>query len=101
MARKQKTYSEAFKRELVELSETGERSVRSLEREYGVGKNTLYRWRREYGRDATTPETGNEQPAEERIRELEREVAILRQERDILKKAVAIFAHPKRNGSSS
>jgi transposase-like protein len=34
MARNQKTYSEAFKRELVELYETGDRSVRSLEREY-------------------------------------------------------------------
>ena len=53
MARNQKSYSEAFKRELVELYETGERSVRSLEREYDVGKGNLYRWRRQYGRDAT------------------------------------------------
>lgn len=101
MARNQKSYSEAFKRELVALYETGERSVRSLEREYDVGKGNLYRWCRQYGRDATTPEAKGKQPSEERIRELEREVAILRQERDILKKAVAIFAHPKRNGSSS
>jgi len=101
MAKDQKRYSEAFKRELVDLYETGDRSARSLEREYDVGQGNLYRWRRKYGRDATTGETDGEQPAEERIRELEREVAILRQERDILKKAVAIFAHPKRNGSSS
>jgi transposase len=86
MARNQKTYSEAFKRELVELYETGDCSVRSLEREYDVGKGNLYRWRRKYGSDAITPETQGKQPSEERIRELEREVAILRQERDILKK---------------
>jgi transposase-like protein len=49
MARNQNTYSEAFKRELVELYETGDRSVRSLEREYDVGKGNLYRWRRKYG----------------------------------------------------
>jgi transposase len=36
-------------------------------------------------------------PLEQRqIQELERQVEILRQERDILKKAVAIFAHPSR-----
>lgn len=33
---------------------------------------------------------------QERIQELEQQVEILRQERDILKKAVAIFAHPSR-----
>ena len=32
----------------------------------------------------------------QRLRELEREVKILRQERDILKKVVAIFSKPKR-----
>ena len=103
MARNQKSYSEAFKRELVELYESGERSVRSLEREYEVGKGNLYRWRRQYGSrtGSAAPETAGEKPAQERIRELEREVAVLRQERDILKKAVAIFAHPKRNGSGS
>ena len=101
MARNQKSYSEAFKRELVALYEAGERSVRSLEREYDVGKGSLSRWCRQYGRDATAAERKGKQPSEERIRELEREVAILRQERDILKKAVAIFAHPKRNDFSS
>jgi transposase len=103
MARNQKSYSEAFKRELVELYESGKCSVRSLEREYEVGKGNLYRWRRQYGSGAgsATGETDDKQPAQERIRELEREVAVLRQERDILKKVVAIFAHPKRNGSSS
>jgi transposase len=35
-------------------------------------------------------------PDQELIRQLERENEILRQERDILKKAVAIFSHPSR-----
>jgi transposase len=34
-------------------------------------------------------------PEQERIRQLERELVITRQERDILKKAIAIFAHEK------
>jgi transposase len=40
------------------------------------------------------PGQGRVPPEQERIRELERENEILRQERDILKKAVAIFSHP-------
>jgi transposase len=42
------------------------------------------------------PGQGRVAPEQERIRELERENEILRQERDILKKAVAIFSHPSR-----
>ena len=41
------------------------------------------------------PGHGRLTPEQERIRQLERENEILRQERDILKKAVAIFSHPK------
>jgi transposase len=35
-------------------------------------------------------------PDEERIRQLERELEVVRQERDILKKAVAIFSRPSK-----
>jgi transposase len=105
MARKQKSYSEAFKRELVAQYEAGDQSAPSLEREYDVGQGNLYRWIKKYGSEAeaSTPpaDAADEKTDQERIRDLEREVAILRQERDILKKAVAIFARPKRNGSSS
>jgi transposase len=42
------------------------------------------------------PGHGRLAPDQERIRQLERENKILRQERDILKKAVAIFSHPNK-----
>ena len=63
----------------------------------GIGKGNLWRWIRKYGsdNDAGTPELGGRTPEQERIRALERENEILRQERDILKKAVAIFSQPK------
>jgi transposase len=38
--------------------------------------------------------SGNQQPEDAEIRQLRRENEILRQERDILKKARAIFSHP-------
>ena len=47
------------------------------------------------GEDAF-PGHGNLPPDEERIRQLQRELEITRQERDILKKAIAIFSRPSK-----
>ena len=62
----------------------------------GIGKSTLERWlteHRQHGEAAKgTPSVvrvGNE-----RLRNLERENEVLRRERDILKKALAIFSSP-------
>ncbi len=103
MASKRRRYTEAFKRELVALYEAGERSAASLEREYAIGSGNLWRWIRRYGfsEGGKTAGLGKRTAEEGQIRELERELAITRQERDILKKAVAIFSRPKQTGSSS
>ncbi len=42
------------------------------------------------------PGRGRQTPDQEQIRQLERENELLRQERDILKKAVAIFSRPSK-----
>ena len=97
MTHKRKTYSREFKLEAVRLSRTSGRRIRELERELGIGSGCLSRWRQEFaneGEDAF-PGRGKLSSDKERMRELEREVEILRQDRDILKKAVAIFTHPK------
>jgi transposase len=98
MAKQRKSYTREFKLEAVRLLETSGRGVTELERELGIGAGCLGRWRaafREEGEQAF-PGHGHPSPDEERIRALEREVEILRQEREILKKAVAIFSHPRR-----
>jgi transposase len=103
MTRKLRKYPEELKRELVALYEAGEGTVSELEREYDIGESNLRRWVLKYGTGvkpgATEPGKMTEDQA--RIRELQGEVVRLRQERDILKKALAIFAQPKRNDSSS
>jgi len=96
MRKTRRTYTDEFKREAVQLLETSGKSTRQLERELGIGKTCLSRWKRELevkGKQAF-PGQGRVALEQERIRELEREVETLRQERDILKKAVAIFSHP-------
>jgi transposase len=97
MGKPRKQYTTEFKIETVRLYKSSGKSASQIERELGIGKGNLWRWIRKYESDnnAGTPELGDRTPEQERIRALERENEILRQERDILKKAVAIFSQAK------
>jgi transposase len=98
MTKPRKQYTREFKMEAVRLLETSGKSARQLERELGIGAGNLWRWRKKFAADGENafPGQGRLTPEQERIRRLERENEILRQQRDILKKAVAIFSHPSK-----
>ena len=98
MAKNQRTYTREFKIEAVRLLESTGKSQAEIERELGIGFSNLSRWKRQYGEhgEEAFPGQGCLTPEKERIRRLERENEILRQERDILKKAVAIFSKPSK-----
>ncbi len=100
-----RNYSKAFKIEAVRLLALGEQPASQLARELGVRRNQLYKWRDQVdakgdvafpGAGRRRRETAEGRPAAERpaveIARLKREVAELREERDILKKAAAYFA---------
>jgi transposase len=94
MARK--TYTREFKLQALRLLGEQGLSVAEVARRLGVGENCLRNWRRaarERGADAF-PGPGNPAPADEEVRRLRAEVARLRAERDLLKKAAAYFASP-------
>ena len=98
MTKARKQYSREFKQETVRLLETSGKSASELERDLDIGKGNLWRWKREFaenGEDAF-PGHGRLTPEQEQLRQLEREIEVLRQERDILKKAVAIFSRPSK-----
>lgn len=95
---KRKRYTREFKQEAVRLVEESERSFDEVARELEIHPNTLYKWRREFlkeGEDAF-PGHGNRKPADEEMRRLRRELARVKEERDVLKKAVAFFAKENR-----
>ncbi len=94
MSKQRKTYTREFKLEAIRLAETGGRPVTQIERELGLSQGTIAHWRREVQRtgDGVFPGHGHLLPSEARLRQLERENAILRQERDILKKAIAVVS---------
>ena len=92
MANERRKYTEEFKREAVELMETGGKTIAEIARDLDINDNNLYRWRRLYGSQAQTNPHGNGAEMAAELKRLQREVAVLRQERDILKKAMSIVS---------
>ena len=87
-------YTAEFKREAVQLSETSGKSIRQVAQELGLAQKLLYRWRSELLKcgDAAFPGHGTLPSNEQEVAALRRELERVRQERDILKKALSIFA---------
>ena len=89
-------YDEEFKRNAVELLESGERSAVQLGRELGVSDCSLGKWKRQFGQQGAQSVSG---AAQSRIAELERELAAVSRQRDILKKALAILGQEPNNST--
>jgi len=92
--KKQRRFSREFKQEAVRLIEESGKSVTEIAEDLGVSDNSLYRWRQEFRRDGAQafPGKGRLKADDEYVRRLERELKVVKQERDILKKAVSIFS---------
>jgi transposase len=86
---KQKRFTQEFKDEAVRLVLTSGRRQTEIARDLGLGHSTLERWISS-ARDRSVPVAGGE-TSEEELKRLRRENAVLRQEREILKKATAFF----------
>ena len=87
---RQRGWTEEFKREAVRLLSTSGRTVGEVAADLGVGKSTLTHWRRRLQEAELL--AGPFPDAEKELARLRRENEILRQERDLLKKATAFFA---------
>lgn len=98
MTSKRRTFTREFKQEAVELAQAADRPVREIERDLDLPRGILYRWRRELASDGehAFPGHGSLKPEDEELRQLRRENDLLREERDILKKALGIFSQKRR-----
>ena len=90
---KQRRSTKDFENEAVRLAPTSGRTQREIAEDLGVGLSTLVRW---IGRSRDRAAEGTGGPAETNtaaeLKRLRRENEILRQERDVLKRATAFFA---------
>ena len=94
---KRREYTKEFKQEAVVLSNQEGVKAAQVARELGISSPLLYRWRadmRSNGEEAF-PGKGNLKASDEEFRQLQRELDRVRIERDILKKALRVFARPE------
>jgi transposase len=89
MSEKRAKYDEEFKKNAVRLSHTSPKSVKQVATDLGIHENLLYRWRRYYLSDGDKTRYAT---VEEENKALRLEVAKLKMEADMLKKATAYFA---------
>ena len=83
-------HSNEFKLEAVKLAERGEVRARQVAKDLGINESLLHRWINQFGTKSNGSRVTPDEH-EELIR-LRRELRIVKEERDILKKATAFFA---------
>ena len=99
MAEKRKDYTREFKIEAVRLLNTSGKSGHEIEADLGIGSGSIYRWRKQLEAESTEgirAFPGNGRPRDEELFRLRKELADVKEEREILRKAVAIFSRTKR-----
>lgn len=99
MLKDRRQYPPEFKREAVELVLNSEKPVKEIAEDLGIRTEILHRWKREYlsSGDHSFPGQGKlGDPEEASRRDLEKRLRDAEEERDILKKALAIFSKQTR-----
>ena len=96
--RKSRTYDKEFKLNAIKLSLDSGRGYKELSEELGIPHATLATWinnHKKEGKDAF-PGKGYMRPSDAEVAQLRKELAIVREERDILKKALGIFSSTRK-----
>ena len=95
--KKVKSYSEEFRKNAVSLADQPDKTAREVAESLGIHVNQIYNWRTQFkklskGQFKIIDGVDYSKSESEEIRQLKRECAKLKKERDFLKKAVAYFA---------
>ena len=89
----QRRFTKEFEEEAVRLVGTSGRTQRAVAEDLGIGLSTLVRWiGRSRDRQSSDADGSDQAAVTAELKRLRRENEILRQERDILKRATAFFA---------
>src|SRR5450759_2358708 len=93
--RSRRSFSEEYKVEVVALCRSSEKSMSEIARDLDQTESSVRRWVSQAEIDAGHKEGPTSSEREELVR-LRKEVRVLREERDILKRATAFFARETR-----
>ena len=95
--KKYRTYTKEFKLEAMELLKNSGKSGSQIERDLGITPGLLGKWRERYqvisqGAEQVHLEASDFEAAKREIRRLQRRLAEVEEEREILKKTINIFS---------
>ncbi|MCW8812337.1 MAG: transposase [Chlorobium sp.] len=97
--RKRRKFTDEYKQDVVRILEEKEMPIKELAKDMGLGVDLLYSWRRRYGKDNHNIISKEDDSAE--VKKLIKRLREVEEERDILKKAMAIFTQPTKPGIGS
>jgi transposase len=84
--KRRRKYDENFKGEILKMIESG-KNVQEVSRTFRIGENLVYKWRNESKSNLSPTELSSYNE----IESLKRQLKLAEAEREILKKAIAIF----------
>ena len=87
-------YNQEFKDSAIKLCLDSDKSISSIAKDLGLNKGTLSLWVSDYKKinNIKSSKDLNKESLEEENKRLRKELAVLKQEKEILKKAAAYFA---------
>jgi len=94
-------FDRQFKIDAVELLENSDKTITEIANDLGIKPYALSRWRQEFSENQEEAFPGEGKPRDEELLRLKKDLAEVTMERDILKKAVAIFSKTERRGTNS
>ncbi len=98
MSSKRRRFSREYKQDVVRMVTEGGHSVVDVSADLELRPDMVRRWVRQSSEDPeqSFPGVGRQKSRDEEVSKLRRELRRVREERDILKKAVAIFSERRR-----
>ncbi len=95
--KQQGKYDKAFKEQVVLRILAKETTISKMAEELGVHYTSVRDWVRNYKADGENafPGSGNLKPEDDEVRKLRRQLADLKEENEILKKAAAYVCHER------
>lgn len=94
-------YDREFKMNSVNLYNSNDKSIEEIARDLGVSRASLGKWVQQYKTNGQNSFPGSGKSVNQELHDLRRELHMVRQEREILKKAVAIFSEARSRSTNS
>ena len=94
------SFDDAFKREAVRLWKTSGKSAAVAAQELGILPERLYAWQARYAPPTSAGKPGTVSELQAQLEAAQREIRLLTQQRDILKKTLGIISEPLPNATN-